>query len=62
MDNISLAIQSLSNDNPSEFRDSIQKELLSRLSDRLDIEKIGVAGRLFGGSAEGESSNEDEEI
>ena len=51
-DNIATAIDALVNERPNEFRDVINKELLSRLSSRIDQEKIHVAGQLFGTSTE----------
>lgn len=57
-ENISIAIDALQNDKPNDFRDAINSELISRLNDRLDLEKASVASRLFGVS-QGEQSNED---
>lgn len=51
-DNIATAIDALSNEHPNEFKDAISSELLARLSSRIDLEKIQVAGQLFGTSTE----------
>ncbi len=47
-DNIGNAIDALRSEQPNAFKDSINSELLSRLSSRIDLEKIKVAGQLFG--------------
>lgn len=57
-DNIANAINALANERPNEFKDAINSELLSRLSSRIDLEKIQIAGQLFGTSAEEPAAEE----
>lgn len=60
-DNIANAINALANEHPNEFKDAINSELLSRLSSRIDLEKIQIAGQLFGTSAEEPADNQSTE-
>jgi hypothetical protein len=57
-DNIATAIDAISNEHPNEFKDAISRELLARLSSRIDMERTQVASKLFGTSTEEEPSDE----
>lgn len=60
-DNIVAAIDAISDDRPNDFKNAISNELISRLNDRIDLQRMEVAGKLFGVTPE-ETSDEDQDV
>lgn len=60
-DNIIAAIDAISDDRPNDFKNAISNELISRLNDRIDLQRMEVAGKLFGVTPE-ETSDEDQDV
>jgi len=60
-DNIIAAIDAISDDRPNDFKNAISNELISRLNDRIDLQRMEVAGKLFGVTPE-ETSDENQDV
>ena len=62
LESIRDAIEQLRDGNPAAFSQSIKDVLMSKLSNRMDVEKVSVASQMFGDAPEpqvpSEASNE----
>jgi len=59
---MSNPIDSLLENNPSEFKESVYDALFEKLANRLELEKVNIAQSMFGIQEEQEFEGEDEEF
>jgi len=48
-------IEALMNNDPNAFKESISNMLMAKIGDRIDLERVSVASRLFNTQPEGDS-------
>jgi hypothetical protein len=58
LESIRDAIDHLSDRSPAEFAQTIKSVLMSKLTDRMDVEKVSIASQMFGDSTIAQETSE----